>query len=104
VLDTLILYNASNFGVWINDCCYFPQNNFICTKEESDDVIDIITKSEEKLAKYYEELNKVKICDKVTYRENQYNLEGIVLDIENGYACVKTYYSSIIGYEYNKVK
>ena len=97
------LYDENSEEVIINYKQYFPTKDFICSPKDANKVIEIITKSEEKLAKYNEEQKKVKVGDTVTYREKQYKLEGTVLDIEDGYACVKTLYGSIYGYGYNKV-
>ena len=101
--EMITLYDETSDVVTINCQEYFPTKDFICSLKDANKVIKIITKSEEKLAKYYEEQNKIKLGDTVTYREKQYKLEGTVLDIEDGYACVKTLYGSIYGYGYNKV-
>lgn len=83
-----------NTSIFVNDCCYFPLKNFKCSKKDADKIIQIITASEEKLANYYKENEKIQIGDTVEYLGH----ECKVIDIENNIACCKINIDNSITY------
>lgn len=98
--DVFVLHDKNKHTIRINEQPHLPIKDLILTKEECDKVIEIITESELALVEY----NRIKVGDKVTYRDHGYNLECTVLDIEGDFACVKTYCGVVTGYNYDKIR
>jgi len=98
----LTLYTSDSI-VEINGSEYFPTKDFIVSSSDADMIIDIITRSEQNLAAYKAEQEKIKVGDKVTYKACGCWYVGTVLDIEDEYACIKVYYDAPCGYDYNKI-